>query len=131
MNPLHAAAALIACLLLAGLWALSRRLSPGRQHAGPTPRQAWSSLRRSCESEDPKVLRAALLRYLEARFGSSGLDKLLAHPQGREVWQQLNESLFSPQPGARVTGDEVIKAAGLTRGLRKASGPEPLPELYA
>ncbi len=131
LNPLHAAAILFAFLLLAGFWALSGRFRSSAPDAGPTSRQAWASLRRSCQNQEPQVLRAALLQYLAARFGASGLEQLLAHPQGREVWQQLNESLFSPQPGPRVTGQDVIKAAALTRGRRKPSGPEALPELYA
>jgi hypothetical protein len=88
-------------------------------------------LRRGCSSQQPEVLRAALLRYLQARFGPTGLDHLLAHPEGREVWQKLNESLYSPEPGARLTGDDVINAAALTRRQRKPSAAEPLPELYA
>jgi hypothetical protein len=131
LNPLHVAGVLVACLLLTGLWALANRVRPGRAEAGPTPRQAWASLRRSCTSQQPEVLRAALLRYLQARFGPSGLDHLLAHPQGREVWQRLNESLYSPEPGARLTGEDVINAAALTRRRRKPSAADPLPELYA
>ncbi|NIP16259.1 MAG: hypothetical protein GWM88_16580 [Pseudomonadales bacterium] len=131
LNTLLVAGVIATCLLVAGVWAFSRRIRSERGRTGPTPRQAWSSLRRSCENQQPEVLRAALLRYLEARFGPNGLDHLLQHREGREVWQKLNESLFSSEPGPEITGDDVIKAVALTRRSGKADATEALPELYA
>lgn len=131
LNPLYTAGAILACLLLTGLWALSRRLRARTRDAGPTPHQAWSSLRHSCRSQDPLKIRDALVNYLTARFGTSGLDRLLADDEGREVWQRLNAALYSPEPGRKVNGEDVMSAAAKTHRRPKRSRPEPLPELYA
>lgn len=131
LSPLHAAGVLIVCLLMAGLWALSRRMPAGPRDASPTPRQAWSSLRRSCKHQNPADMRAALLNLLEVQFGPAGLDRLLEHQEGRKVWQRLNEALFSPEPGKAVASEDVINAAALTLRSPKRAQPDPLPELYA